>query len=519
MSTSRDRAVVVAASIIVAAVTVALVALALLCGTQRVIGGDLWEHAAVVRAFARDPWSPAHPLLAISAPHAFFSPWLLAAGLLARAAHLDPFNALTVAGVVSVLALVSGQIVIVKCLATTTVQRAVGAVCLISFSLLLWAEGGWQWSGFVHLRALLYTSAYPSTFAFGLSLWIVAAAAALTVTPSEASSWWRPRDIVRATGIVVGTATVWVTHPTTAVSLSVFVLATVLGRLPTDRRAALVLMAQVGVCSALGLVLALWWPYFSLLSLLRDGNSAEFSTVSGVLYKSVLTRMWPALVVGIPLLIVRAVRLKLRDPAVLATLGCLVVYVVAGVLEKDGLGRIIAWVVFGLHLTAALEVGEACARWWRASFIAIAIAAVALLAAPMTLHAAAIAATAGRERPMWLIPSALRGVVGDDDVVLSDLGTSLSVPSHTGKIVASSHPLYWVPDHAARRADVARFFKQTTTKAQRLQIIDRWQVRWLFVDRARIKDIKVIEACAALGTVRSKGPRMIVDVGPQTRQR
>ncbi|HMP87631.1 MAG TPA: hypothetical protein PKE63_10165, partial [Lacibacter sp.] len=42
--------------------------------------GDYWEHRAVLNELIRQPLHPAHPIVAANQPHAFFSPYLMAAG-------------------------------------------------------------------------------------------------------------------------------------------------------------------------------------------------------------------------------------------------------------------------------------------------------------------------------------------------------------------------------------------------------------------------------------------------------
>src|SRR5882724_3890508 len=87
---------------------VALGALAL-CGVYAWRGyfsSDFWEHAAVVRELSVRPFSPTHPLLLVDAPHAYFSPYLLAVALAARATGISAISALASAGLVNIVLLI-----------------------------------------------------------------------------------------------------------------------------------------------------------------------------------------------------------------------------------------------------------------------------------------------------------------------------------------------------------------------------------------------------------------------------
>lgn len=76
------------------------------------------------------------------------------------------------------------------------------------------------------------------------------------------------------------------------------------------------------------------------------------------------------------------------------------------------------------------------------------------------------------------------------DVILSDLETSWLIPTFSGKVIASRHPLYWVDDCEARRNDLNNFFKDTATKDDRIRIIKEHKVGFLLLKRAKFNDIQ-----------------------------
>jgi len=82
----------------------------------------------------------------------------------------------------------------------------------------------------------------------------------------------------------------------------------------------------------------------------------------------------------------------------------------------------------------------------------------------------------------------LLGPVGRRDVVLSDPVTSWPIPSSAGRIVYAIHPEWFVADESRRKADVDAFFTAGTTTARRIEILGRWSVKWIVLNRERVAD-------------------------------
>jgi hypothetical protein len=129
-------------------------------------GFDIWEHTAAVAAFMRDPLNPTHPFLAIDAPHPFLTPFHLAVALVGRALFLAPTTVMIVAAVANVALVVVALGALVNRLA----RRRGVAVLVLVFTLVLWGDDPWFFSGFLHSGVIWYVASYPSTFAIGLTL-------------------------------------------------------------------------------------------------------------------------------------------------------------------------------------------------------------------------------------------------------------------------------------------------------------------------------------------------------------
>lgn len=467
-----------------AIIVLALVLLGLQYGRNELFGDDFFEHAAVVRALIRDPWHPKHPLLAVDAPHAFFSPYALVLALIARAIDAEAVPTLVAAGVVNMIVFALGLRQFIRACAPAESAPAAATLALM-FCVFLWGRAAnWEWSGFFNLSSLVSVQPYPSTFAAGLTLW--ALAIAMRITPERRQG---------LAFVAVVSALLWVTHPTTAVALVTALAAVFVARGPRAPRPFLIEAGIWAAAAALAFAVATRWPYFPLLGLAADGSSAEFDRVSHLLYHGFFLRSWAAVLVGVPAFGVAAVRSfrpswttseRGRDVVVWLVVFFAALYLGGFVTGHFGLGRVVSWLVLSLQIGAALVIadglrsaGERSTTAWHA--IAVAPAVMLILVAIVLPSAFPVAFVGTQNDAPRLAGDILRDIVGEDDVVLSDLSTSFTLPAVTGKIVASRHPLYWVPDHDARRHELDVFFRSDTSDDERRAILRRRDVRFILI--------------------------------------
>jgi hypothetical protein len=475
-------------------------------------GQDFFEHAAVVRALIQDPWHPQHPLLAVDAPHAFFSPYALALALVARAVGADAVPTLVAAGVVNMIVFAAGLRQFVRA-CTSTESAPAAATLALMFCVLLWGRDPWGWSGFFNLSALATVQPYPSTFAAGLTLW--ALAVAMHITPERRGG---------LAFVAVVSALLWVTHPLTGVVLVTGLAAVFVARAPRTPRAFLVEAGIWAGAAALAFSVATRWPYFPLLGLATDGNSAEYDRVAGILYHGFFMRTWPALLIGVPAFGLAAVRSfrpsawttgeRGRDVVVWLVVFFAALYVGGLVTGHLALGRVVSWLVLSLQICAALLIadalgsaGEHTTKTWHAIAAASAVTLVLVaIVVRSESHGGFVRTQSGTSR---LAGNILRNIVGGDDVVLSDLQTSFMLPTVTGKIVASMHTLFWVPDHDARRHELDVFFRPGTSDDERRAILRRRDARFILIDSARIND-EVQKQIRTLGEVEKDDGRYVL---------
>jgi alpha-1,6-mannosyltransferase len=458
------------------------------------VSSDFWEHAAVVRELSVRPFSPRHPLFFVDATHAYFSPYLLAVALAARATGTSAMSALATAGLVNlVLLIVAFRRFLVRLLP----QGEAAAPYALIFAFFLWGKNPWMWSGFLHIAMLGYNVPYPSTFA--AAAMFLSFALLLDALDHDRS--------LAYFGIAVLLSLCLLAHPPTAIvlvaGLAALFLARVNGRFVIQG----LLLGGAVVAGVAGAAL---WPYFPVLQLFV-AQPAEFHDWSGVFYQEVLSQIWPALV-ALPVLLWR-LRNNRRDPLVLfaALLG--IIYAIGGLSGKYGLGRVIAYIAVLVQVALGVAVATCESRLGpRRAWLAPACTLIALLAL-FEYTRPALPRLRRYERPLWYTADSILQPVRPGEVVLADSRTSYMVPVLTGGyVVAWRHPVYWIPDHAERRAAQDRFFAPATD-AERRAVIARYQVRWILLNRREVHLTAEEETrLMALGcTVAERGPLVLLD--------
>ena len=449
------------------AVALGALALCALYAWRGYFSSDFWEHAAVVRELSVRPFSPKHPLLSVDATHAYFSPYLLAVALAARATGISAISALASAGLINIVLLV---LALRRLLVRLLPQGEAAAPYALLFIFFLWGKDAWMWSGFLHIGMLGYDASYPSTFA----------AAAMFLSLSLLLDALDRGRSLAFIGIALLLALCILTHPPTAVVLLAGLAALFLARVNNRFLINGVLLAGAVVAGVAG---ALAWPYFPVRQLLV-AQPAEFHLWNVVFYQGVPAQVWPAML-ALPVLVWR-LRGNRRDPLVLFVAALSVIYALGGITGKYGLGRVVAYIAVFLQVA----LGAAVATWEsrlpaRRAWLAPACTLIAILGL-LTYTRPPHPRMLRYERPLWYDVRSVLTSVRPSEVVLADSRTSYMVPVLTGgRVVAWRHPVYWVPDHAERRQAQERFFAEATD-AERREVIARYRVRWILLNRGEV---------------------------------
>jgi len=461
--------------------------------------GDFWEHSAVVRELITHPVHPRHPLLLVDAPHAFENPYALIVATFARWSGSTSVTALTVASLVNLLMIFVALRVFVRRFASGRVEAV--SFYLLLFMLLLWGREPWEFSGFYHINVLHHTLAYPSACAFWMSLFLIA----LNATRIAEA---RPRLLL---AIVPMSAFVLLVHPP-----AFLFAATGLAAMAFDARERWKEMLVSGAALAVSVAVALTWPYFPVWALLT-GASAAFNANNATMYSDPLLRTFPALVVGVPLLVRNAQRTR-RWTIVAWCAMLLGIYAFGYLTANYNYGRVIFFLVFLLQLEIAMFVAQlestlgarGVANAWALVTAATGIACVALSARSI-VNAARDIRWGDRTDGGYAF---LARDVGQYDVMMADLRNGWVAASFGGKLVASQHPLAFVSetDQRARRDDVATFFDAATSQAQRARLLGRYRVSYVLAPRPAPADSTIVSdvALRALGIVTHEDDRFVL---------
>jgi len=481
-------------------------ALRILYGTLQ---GDLFEHAAAVRALAADPFQPGNPILSVDAPHTLYSPYSLFLALVVRVTALDPFVVLSFAGFVNVVVLAVGFRAVVRLFTRSESALVLAAV----FAILLWGSQSlpfghdpWIWSGFLNLTSLSYGLPYPSSFAVGLAFIALAIAARALERPGV-------RDLVV---LAVIQASVVIMHPYTAVFLAIAVVALVIARAERSivRRAFAILAAL-----AIGTGASLAWPYYPVAQLVT-GQAAAFDWEQQEMYAFVVRRIYPVLV-GLAFIVHRATRNR-RDPLVLLFLGLAIVYGFGYASGRFTLGRELPFLVLTLDIALAAgltELWRQRGRWQaplgRVGPLAGYASAVVVAAIVIGVSALGIRTDLATGTGHAAVQEMAQRT-GRTDVVLADPSSSFEVPAWGGKVVGWNGAVGFIPDIAQRRSDVAAFFDPATSEADRQAILGRYHVQWILFDRGSrgmTADLEVaIDRLGSAAGVSSDGSVILIRV-------
>ncbi|MEV0252659.1 hypothetical protein AB0H82_00035 [Streptomyces sp. NPDC050732] len=443
-----------------------LLALLLLVIVRLPWAGDLGIHAATVERLRHDLTDPGNPLVDADTPSPYYSPWMLLLGCLAKATGLGTFVVLRVAALVGLGLLATGIRHFVRTLSTRRAAPPLALLCL----LLLWGPGLFNWSGFLGLNSLALTVSYPSTFALGLSfhLWALLRKA----LRGDGAGW----SAFLSLGVLW--AVTLLSHQFTGVVASFGALAMVLGARPWPTRAVLTRLAGgLGV----GLVVLAAWPYYSFFDLFTVGGLEE-------IHRSLYRELLPHFGLALPGVAALALRWRRdhRDPLVLFFLLGAAMFTVGGLTGHYSWGRVLPAALIPAQVAAALEVFEAGGMVVRRVFTGV-------LGAALLLGAWTQAGTLGYVVPKgalpgpvaakykapwtgydWLAPQVKYG-----DVVLAKTFPSRQIPAYGPYTVAPGYPDFFLPDQKERVDAVRDYFAPGTTRAERLEVLRRYGVRWV----------------------------------------
>jgi hypothetical protein len=508
-----------------------LVAYVAACTEYRdnVWGADAWEHHRVFKALAEDLWHPGNPAYAIETPSARYSPYAVCWAVVCRATGLDPYHALSLAGTVNTALLFLG---VPFLLARFGEARCSAAAVWVMISL----YGGIPATS--NSYALADLPWHMVNFSACSFVWVLIL---LAVFEGYVRQQWGYASLP----VLVALSTVTILdHPMTGTwgqfGLWLFTLAA-----PASRRPALV--ATVLAVEVITLVFCLAWPWYSFLTAMTHKIPPLYVPMG---IQMLMSTQWciPAVVLGVYALTLRdreAIRVFLPGGYLSYLAGALVFILPTWVPLVAASSRFPMPGLIYLHLSLgifAYEAGVFRPGTWperlrsllRSSRSAVALAAgevvlaiavvyflvpqvVTVFRAPQLLRPY-LAPLAGKENKQLDLLRRFRSLlrdIGRRDVVLSDDDTMWSVPSANGRVVHSLHTELFVPvsEEEARLRAVQSFFDPNTSDHARDEVIRRYNVRWIILNRKKL-DKPVFDALlVAPAVVRQDDFLVLMDAG------
>ncbi|MFD3516739.1 hypothetical protein [Streptomyces sp. NPDC058657] len=444
--------------------------------------GDLGQHAAAVERLRRDLSDPGGPLLARPGSDSpYYTPYTVVAALYARVTGAATLSVLSVCAAVNAVVLVAGVRAFVRTLTPRPWAPFLTFCCLG----LLWGPEPFLWSGFLSLSGLCLSLSYPSTFAFGLGLYVWARLDGAVRTGRGPVHW-------AGTGLLLGC--VVLINPVVALGVLIGCAAVCAGAAPGIGRRTLTGWAAGG---AAALLLVVLWPYGNVLSV-QDASALDFFHETAYHRKPL---RYGLVCAALPALLLRMRRSR-RDPLVLLCAGALAVAAAGWFTGHYTWGRVLAFAVFAPQCALAVElaaphpwaaVGPRTRRLVRAGVAAALCAGLwaqsgALLYALPELRKRPTLTRLVQFTPPWGKFGSLTRHLAYGDVVLTTHYKWLRVlPAYGVYTVAPAWPQPEIPrsEAAQRWNDTVRALSARTGEGQRRAVLCRWQADWLILTPAQ----------------------------------
>ena len=478
-------------------IAVFLVVYVALCTGQRENGWswDAWEHQRSIRALVENFWNPGNPTYPLSTPSVRYSPYIITLAAICKTLNLNAYDVLSYAAIFNTILLV---------LAIKLFLKAHGegksAAAVLFIMITLWAGPPGHSNSFA-LADLPIQQVNPSAFALPLTLFLWT-----LFYRFKRLGWkdwgWVVMLLISACMLLDHVITLAFAH----IALWTFALS------DRDKRGAAMLLTITVGASILGFT----WPWFDLLHLITKGVTAGLIN-KYVIYLILFSWVIPALIGGL-------ISLQLQKNYLVSILvkAGITVYLINLIayltpFQFSGFGAISRMALPGalcFHIALGIFASHnkffSISEWReRVSILAFkrdsnkisqtildfillfglfyfTLPQIKLILKEPFLAREYIATALGKENKqihLWKRAQKLMEPVGRTDVVLSDTLTSWSVVAASGRIVYGLHPEAFVKGQTSRKIDVEHFFSKDSNHSSRLEIIKKYNVKWLVLNK------------------------------------
>ncbi len=461
---------------------------------------DAWEHHRVVRVLSELGNDPGNPTYLTPEPSIRYSPYSMALAIASRVMKIDAYDILSLAAVMNTAMCFVGLYLLLR-----GFGRQVIALPTLFAMVLLYGEAP-GYANSLALSDLPWHQVNPSAAALVICLlaWVMWQGARNSV---RRMAWVWPMCVVLIT-------TALLNHGMTAVIGGIGLVS--IGLTNTGAKRWRLLAAAAALALAVFL-LGITWPMYDLHAAMRQRPDPWY-WYNPTIVRLMLTQwclpcylmallalpyrrdavvrfgLWGMLMVAV--LTAFSVATRSATFARLPLAGMIFPQILVGyVAWRRGLLRAKGWkdAILGL-CSPHRDRFNRCATTLLLPFLLLfwGLPQVADLLREPHLLRSPIARMIGREnkQPRYFsrYTQALKDIQ-EHDVVLAEPHVGWPVPSFAGRVVAAAHLEYFVPHQQQRLEDVAAFFSSTTSDAQRIRLLRKYNVSWILLDTTNPQDV------------------------------
>ena len=427
--------------------------------------GDFWEHAAVIRSFQQNVFSPSHPILDLQAPHHLFTPFHLTLALFGNVLELDAPTILSVWAPINLVVFLIGVFRFTECFCISSASAKIRFFLLL-FILFGWSGNVWFFSGFLSVRAFAFIAPYPSTLTIGLMLLAV----------SNLYDWFKSSKHKDIAIFFFSYLFVALVHHITFLSMSVICLCICVPHIFKQK-----VKTFIAITIALIVLIAmLTWPYYDLLQLLQDND--EFIKGNSAMYVSPYVAIYPALLFLPALFWFQKLHIS---PVIICSLIILALLYIIGLLGfQPMMGRVINIIAFLGHMISATTIvfiisSERVSKIKKNKFLnLIFIGAFAYLLLPLMsldeikrFNQTLLNGKLDFESAKMVEP-----YLDENSIIFGPIGLGWEIVSLKGKLVASKTGLAFVESHIERQATARKICKLDTPETEFLSFLKFYKV-------------------------------------------
>ncbi len=456
---------------------------------------DYWEHAAAIKEWSSNIWSPKNPFLSLDNSSVRFIPIYFSVAGIAAIFHLTAFQAMGLSGILNLCLLFTGIYLFTKAYFKSEWAPVWGLVVLLtSWGAIL------PRSGFYQLRCLFFVVSYPSIFVLAITfitLWL-----AVQILRQQFTSFWGYLVLVIMSPIML------ISH----ITCGAFALISVCLLAIFEPGIARSLRFKVLLSVSLGIFLPLLWPYFSLRSMIVWLLSVQryWPKLSSSYYhfNGVLQILGPA-VLGIPVAFYAAY--KKKNGFLISGFLAMSLLLAVGVIFSVPTGeRFLIFAAFFLQLALIWAILEERAAPLGSSLSSknrgflqkgfhfilalffgwnITVAIFEFTGLPVQLfHQVPYRYPYSAESHRIISDlQRLASFIPERAVVMAPARISGLLPAFSGKVVAARRGGLFMPSEENRRryTDNEKVYSSKTSPPERGELLKRYGVRYLLFDRER----------------------------------